>query len=188
MAQTYFTSDNHWFHRRIIEYSNRPFNSVEHMTEEMIARWNGQVNRDDTVYHLGDFAFGKIEQIESVLSRLNGIKHFINGNHDKEVKKNRQRLLAGGVASIKDYDEIYVNNQFIVLFHYGCRVWNKSHHGSWLLYGHSHGSLPPFGKSVDVGSDAPFITGKAEYRPFSFYEIKEFMDKQISEKVDHHGD
>lgn len=186
---THFTSDNHWFHRNIIKYSNRPFESVEDMTEKMIKLWNKQVNPDDTVYHLGDFAFGKIEQIEELIPKLNGHLTMITGNHDKEVKKNRRRLLDSGlVDNIYGEHELYVNGQFICLYHYGCRVWNKSHHGSWHLFGHSHGSLPPFGKSVDVGFDAPFVTGKAEYRPLSFYEIKDFMDKQVSEVVDHHGD
>lgn len=185
----HFCSDAHFGHRRIIQYSNRPFNSVEEMDVEMIKRWNRQVTPTDTVYHLGDFAFCKIDRVERILSQLNGTKHFINGNHDKEVKNNRHRLIEGGfVKSIKDYDEIYVNNQFIVLFHYGCRVWNKSHRNSWQLFGHSHSSLPPFGKSVDVGVDSTWITGKAEYRPFSFYEIKAFMDKQEFVAVDHHGD
>jgi calcineurin-like phosphoesterase family protein len=66
------------------------------------------------------------------------------------------------------------------------RVWNKSHHNSWHLYGHSHGSLPPHGKSVDVGVDCKEIT--SEYRPLSFKEIKKYMDKRVGEKVDHHGD
>jgi hypothetical protein len=35
------------------------------------------------------------------------------------------------------------------------RVWNRSHHGSWHLYGHSHGRLPepPTLLSMDVGVD-----------------------------------
>jgi calcineurin-like phosphoesterase family protein len=159
------------------------------MTEKMIKLWNKQVAPDDTVYSLGDWAFGQIEKSEELIPRLNGRLTMITGNHDKEIKKNRRRLLdAGLVDHIYGEHELYVNNQFICLYHYGCRVWNKSHHGAWQLFGHSHGSLPPYGKSVDVGVDAPFITGKAEYRPFSFYEIKQFMDKQVTEKVDHHGD
>ena len=184
----HFTSDCHWHHKKIIQYSNRPFIDVDDMTEKMIKNWNVQVAPTDTVYHLGDFAFAKIDKIEKILSRLNGTKHFINGNHDKEVKYNRNRLIDGGfVKSIKDYDEITIDNQFIVLFHYGCRVWNRSHRNSWLLYGHSHSSLPPFGKSVGVGADSTWITGKAEYRPFSFHEIKKFMDTQPISVVDHHG-
>jgi hypothetical protein len=32
--------------------------------------------------------------------------------------------------------------QPIVLCHYAMRVWNRSHHGAWHLYGHSRGNLP----------------------------------------------
>lgn len=188
MGQTWFSSDQHYSHKNIIKYSNRPFADVEEMNYELIKRWNKCVKPDDTIYHLGDFAFCNIEKIESILSQLNGTKHLINGNHDKQIKQNRSRLIDGGfVKSVKDYDEIYINGQFIVLFHYGCRVWSRSHHGAFMLYGHSHSSLPPFGKSVDVGVDSTWVTGKAEYRPFSFYEIKQFMDRQVSEVVDHHG-
>lgn len=84
------------------------------------------------------------------------------------------------------FHELNVQGQKVVLSHYGSRVWNKSHRGSWLLYGHSHGSLPPLGKSVDVGVDSPWVTGKPEYRPFNYEEIKVFMDKQTPEFLDHH--
>ena len=36
----WFTSDTHFFHDKIVEYSQRPFASVEEMNEELIARWN----------------------------------------------------------------------------------------------------------------------------------------------------
>jgi calcineurin-like phosphoesterase family protein len=184
---TFFTSDVHIFHRNIIKYSNRPFNSVEEMNAQLIKNWNNVVQPNDAVFSLGDFAFAKIGHIIEVLQQLNGEITMITGNHDEEILNNRKLLLDMGlVKQIVPYKEIRVGNQFICLFHYGCRVWNKSHHGSWLLYGHSHGTLPPFGKSVDVGVDAPFVTGKPEYRPLSFYEIKDFMDKQNQESVDHH--
>ena len=187
MAQTHFVSDAHYFHKNVIKYSNRPFGNVEDMNQQMIERWNKQVKPDDTVYHLGDFAFAKIEQIEFILSQLNGTKHFINGNHDNEIKKNRSRLINSGlVRSIKDYEEIYVNNQFIVLFHYPMLQYNKAHHGAFALHGHCHGSVVAPGKQVDVGVDSTFITGKAEYRPFSFYEIRDFMNTK--ENIIHHGD
>ena len=58
------------------------------------------------------------------------------------------------------------------------RVWRSSHHGAWHLYGHSHGGLPPHGKSLDVG------LMNHNYRPISFDEVKVYMDKQVS--VGHH--
>ena len=67
------------------------------------------------------------------------------------------------------------------------RVWNKSHHGAYHLYGHSHDSMEDkeWGKSMDVGVDSAFrILG--EYRPFSFDEIKGILDKRELYTIDHH--
>ena len=184
---TFFTSDIHFSHKNIIRYSNRPFESVEHMNKKLIENWNSMVKPTDYVFTLGDFAFCKIGQIMEILSQLNGNIHMVTGNHCEEIIKHRQAILDSGlVKSIEAYREIRVNNQFICLFHYGARVWNKSHRDSWLLFGHSHGSLPPYGKSVDVGVDAPFVTGKAEYRPLSFYEVKDFMKNRPAKSEDRH--
>lgn len=183
---TFFTSDNHFYHTNIIKYSNRPYTSVEDMNERMIEEHNYTVKVSDTVYFLGDFSFSDERKSREVLRRLNGQKHLILGNHDKGIRANVKSFLGTGLFStIQDYKEIRVDGQSIILFHYGCRVWNKSHHSSWLLYGHSHGSLPPFGKSVDVGVDAKFIHN--EYRPTEFGEVKTFMSTREHEAVDHHG-
>ena len=119
--------------------------------------------------------------------RLNGHINVVLGNHDKVIHQHRRDILAvGKIESIQDYKELkFDKHQMIVLAHYGHRVWNKSHHGSIHLYGHSHGSLPPFGKSVDVGVDCKEIT--SEYRPVSLEEVREYMSKRSFQSVDHHG-
>ena len=186
---TFFTSDTHFFHKNVIKYCNRPFSSIEEMNEKMIELHNNTVSPSDEVFFLGDFAFAKPDKILSVLERLNGTKHLILGNHDKDIEHDQKRFLTNkGFSTISYAREIRREGQKICLFHYGCRVWNKSHHGSWHLFGHSHGTLEPFGKSVDVGVDSPFVTGKPEYRPLSFNEIKQFMDKRNVVKVDHHDE
>lgn len=175
----HFTSDVHFHHANIIKYSNRPFKSVEDMNEQLIQNWNNVVAPNDVVYQLGDFCFARIEKIIPILRRLNGQKHAVYGNHDKELKKNRRVLMDEGLfLSMDKQQELTIEGQFITLYHYGQRAWNKSHHGAWQLFGHTHNDMPPYGKSVDVGVDSTYITGKAEYRPFSFEEIKRFMDKQ----------
>lgn len=179
-------SDLHYFHKSICLYSNRPFSSVEDMNEALIKNWNAVVKSNDEVWNLGDFSFGTYDQTCSILKRLNGKHNFVMGNHDKVISKNKDDLLKSKLfSSIQDYKEIKYNEQNIVLFHFSLRVWNKSHYGSWCLWGHSHGSLlQPYGKSIDVGVDSKIITN--EYRPISFDEIKVFMDKQSMKVVDHH--
>ena len=162
----HFTSDTHFGHANVIKYSNRPFSDAASMDEALILNWNAVVAPTDTVWHLGDFGFTKHQELETILRRLNGTKHLVFGNHDKTIRKQRNSFLGPGLfASIQDYAEIKAEGLHLVLFHYGGRVWNKSHHGSIMLYGHSHGSLPPHGKSVDVGVDCSEIS--EEYRPYS---------------------
>lgn len=184
---TWFISDTHFGHANIIKYSNRPFKDVDEMNEMMIQEWNKLVKPTDEVYHNGDFAFLQLPKLKTLLWRLNGILHLQLGNHDKEIIKHRADLLKHGkFASIVHYRELKTpGNPMIVLFHYGQRVWNKSHHGSIMLYGHSHGSLPPHGLSVDVGVDCKEITH--EYRPIHLDEVLKYMSKRTQVVVDHHG-
>ncbi len=80
---TFFTADHHFNHKRIIEYSSRPFQNVDEMNEVLIRKWNDKINPKDIVDHLGDFAFGNSENKMTILKRLNGTINFILGSHDK---------------------------------------------------------------------------------------------------------
>lgn len=189
MSDLWFTSDTHFGHANVISYSNRPFVSAEDMDERMIAAWNDVVKHEDEVWHLGDFSFHPFKQLVEVLRRLHGKKHLILGNHDKTIVKNKSKLTLPGSGdlfhSIQHYAELKPQKDVhLVLFHYGQRVWNKHHHGSIHLYGHSHGSLPPHGLSVDVGVDCKEITD--EYRPVSLDEVLAYMEKRQKSIVDHH--
>ena len=174
---TWFTSDTHFGHANIIKYSDRPFSSVEEMDRVLIDKWNAKVGQKDVVCFLGDFCFSDIIRGQSYLDRLNGVKHLIVGNHDKPAVQLK------GWASIKNLDEIRIEGQTIVLCHYAMRVWNKSHHGSWHLYGHSHGSLPddPNSLSFDVGVDCH------NFEPLNMEDIRRIMRKKTWKPIDHHG-
>lgn len=82
MNNVWFTSDHHFGHLNILTYQpdERPFSSVEEMNEAMILRWNEVVKPQDTVYHVGDFCFGRANI--AIAGRLNGRKNLIMGNHD----------------------------------------------------------------------------------------------------------
>lgn len=173
----FFTSDHHFGHNNIIKYSNRPFETVEEMDEELIKRWNSKIAPNDIVYHLGDVAMSKNpEAVGEILNRLNGKIHLIKGNHESSALRFKGRF-----TWIKDYHELKVvdedapnGSRKIILLHYAMKVWRSSFRGTWHLYGHSHGSLPddPNSLSFDVGVDCH------DYYPLSYEEVKSIMNKK----------
>ena len=78
-----YLADLHFDYNSIIPYDNRPFDSVEQMNETLISNWNHTVtDPEDLTWILGDFCRVDAGRWRSVLSRLNGRKALIVGNHD----------------------------------------------------------------------------------------------------------
>lgn len=174
----YFTADTHFGHKNVAVH--RKFESVELMDAALINQWNAVVKPQDTVYHLGDFAFGK--DFRGYLGLLNGHIRLILGNHDELSKVSRCSFASVDSTRLVRYrfpDE--EKRQYVWLSHYAHRVWDRSHYGSWHLYGHSHGKLPSLGLSMDVGVDARFSWKMpnedfhGSMRPWSLEEIKTIM-------------
>lgn len=183
----FFTSDLHLGHANIIKYSNRPFPNVEEMNEDIIGRWNEDVTPQDIVYILGDVSFDKAQTTAANIRRLNGNKILIYGNHDRVIRDNAN--VRGLFSETHDFlERDFKAEGFsgkgvkIVMCHYAMRVWNKSHHGSLHLYGHSHGSLPDNGsRSMDVGMDANGM------RVVSLEDVIHKIGKREIPSFDHHG-
>lgn len=182
--KTFFTADLHLFHKNIIKYCKRPFENLDEMHETIKQNWNMVVSPIDHVYIVGDVAFsnGVEDKVVTYLKNLNGKKFLIRGNHDKKLDS---RILAE-FQWVKDYYKLKVStpyeDQEIVLLHYAMKVWDKSHHGSWHLYGHSHGSLKddPNALSMDIGVDAN------NFIPLSFEQVSEILKRKKFVAVDHH--
>lgn len=131
MTNTWYVSDSHFNHNRIIDYCNRPFNSVEDMNETMIKRWNSVVGKDDIVWHLGDFALGNKEYITNIVNQLNGKIKLTKGNHDTHPN---QWYRDCGFVEV--YDHPIIIKDFIVLSHEPMPfVMNQMYVN---LYGHVH--------------------------------------------------
>lgn len=101
MNRIFVTSDTHFGHRRVLEFEPffRPFRDIYEHDEELIRRWNDTVGPKDTVWHLGDVLFGR--QNFPLLSRLNGIKKLVLGNHDQYPMEEYQKYftkIVGGVV------------------------------------------------------------------------------------------
>lgn len=80
----YVWSDTHFNHANILKYEpNRGFNSITKMDESIKTTWNEYINEDDIIYFLGDFSLNKPGKVKKLLSKLNGYKILIKGNHDR---------------------------------------------------------------------------------------------------------
>lgn len=133
----YFTSDLHFNHTNIIKYCDRPFKNVSHMNEVLIQNWNKTVSSQDTVYVLGDFAYGTELEWNRLLQRLNGMKVLIMGNHDYHgsIPINKFHNIHEGFINVM------IDKQLITLSHYPMLSWFQSHRGAWNLFGHWHNGL-----------------------------------------------
>ena len=87
-------SDTHFNHENIIKYCDRPFTDAASMNDYLVKLWNSVVRPEDKVYHLGDVYMGdgfSREYTSHLLSRLNGHKRLILGNHDNGKDQLLQR-------------------------------------------------------------------------------------------------
>lgn len=172
----FFTADLHFFHKNVITYENRPFESVEDMNNALIKNWNKKVTPRDSVYILGDFSLGGPDQTLSVIRRLNGQLHLIRGNHDSIMDK---KEIAKQFNFVKDYYELKQKRagRRIVMFHYPINNWNAKHHGSIHLHGHSHFTKPEE-QLVKEPNRINVGVGFHGYTPVSLEEIFAFTNKE----------
>lgn len=88
MSNVFFASDYHFNHKNILTFKKedgsplREFNDVTHMNEYMVMKHNCVVGPKDKIYMLGDIGLGKSATGFEILSRMNGEKILIKGNHD----------------------------------------------------------------------------------------------------------
>jgi len=149
----YLIGDTHFDHANIIKYGKRPFANVRVMNRVLVKNWNNTVGPKDTVYFLGDWAFGRRHKPAKYwVRRLNGHIVSIKGSHDKGKIRKSMRLHYGGdrFLLIHNPDEKRAN-------------WN-----GWTIHGHKHNNNM---------RDYPFINGKRKtinvgveltnYRPVS---------------------
>lgn len=132
----YYISDIHFGHRNVIEFDNRPFETIEEMDEILIHRWNERVTDEDDVYIVGDFAYRNGRTADWYLKRLKGRKHLIIGNHDLTTLRNAKAMEL--FASVEKMNMVIDNGRMVSLCHYPVAEWNGKRHGGFHVYGHIH--------------------------------------------------
>jgi calcineurin-like phosphoesterase family protein len=177
MLRTHFAADLHDSHRKIIDIHGRPTTEEEHREWLITEVINRYVGKKDKLFLLGDVSFAsKIDAERHFLSRLNGEKVLVEGNHDRNINKSTYfreiktrknfNFSRGGV------------NIHIVLDHYPIASWERKVYGSWHLHGHVHGKFVNSGLSWDVGIDnkRTLITSDGVeisnlWKPINLYEV-----------------
>lgn len=184
-SNIYFTSDTHFGHDSIIKFCHRPFKDVEEMNSELIRRWNEKVGPDDTIFHLGDFAFGGSDIWNNILKQLNGHKILIIGNHD--IKNLRE-----GYMQYFDYvgPQLLLNieERSVYLNHYPFLCyggsWRSPKNAVYQLFGHVHSGptssgldterlVSLFKYQYDVGVD------NNNFTPISWNEVKNKIQENV---------
>jgi calcineurin-like phosphoesterase family protein len=171
-SRLFFSSDRHFDHENILKYSKRPFSSVTEMNDVMIRRHNDMIGPNDVYVDLGDFCWRKT-RVAEFFSALNGVKHFVVGNHDDEDHIRYLSGRDGMPITVSDILEIQHRDKLIVASHYPMRSWNCSFHGSIHIYGHVHGNVHGFGSAFEVGVDPN------GYSPVSFEKLLSEVDRQL---------
>lgn len=174
----FFSSDQHFWHNKVISLCNRPFSNIEEMNSHLINNWNRVVQPEDTIYILGDMFFCNTKKAEEILAQLNGKKILIVGNHDKfsltklkkmfhEVHYRLELEIAGEKVQLSHYPYAPTKKEkFIHILKNFYKFWRKKkymelrymdrrpiNNGGWLLHGHCHTAWQIKGKQFNVGVD-----------------------------------
>ena len=179
---TWFIADTHFFHSNIIRYSGKNAagevvvteKDVYNMNQAIIGNWNKVVGKDDVVWHLGDFSFGKKDNVKRVLSQLNGKINLVKGNHDRESLK---FYYDAGFNAV--YDHPVLLNNYVILSHIPMPFLNKNT-PFFNIAGHVHDSA-----AYQTWSPVQCIVSveRHNYAPVSWKTIEENYKRMQKEGI-----
>lgn len=184
----YFTSDQHFLHKNIIKYCDRPFefsqDGLIKCAETIYKNYNNLIKDNDIVFFLGDVALTKShskEVIKQMLRTLKGHKILIRGNHDTEKDEYYKECgfehifnyLVLGKIFISHYELKYrgtqeEKEQYKILKECNCEL---------LIHGHIH-------NKPSSQDDIKRLNVCVDYKPNNFTPIyNEKLSNYIQEKL-----
>lgn len=201
----FFTADWHVGHNNVILFDKRPFRDINHMHTVLVNNYNSSVGNNDVCYFLGDMGLCSGDTLKKVISRLNGTKVLILGNHDK----NMFSMYNAGFDVVLNAGVFYLGTHRVSMSH--CPLlgiprenvkdmrgsvdgenWHgETRHDRFIIEGgdyHIHGHIhsTPDNKK-EKSTDRQFDVGVAanNYRPVSWGEINAWIDVQekLKEKI-----
>lgn len=181
-------SDQHFGHRNILEYAERPFETVEEMLETMVKNYNEVVGPGDVCLWGGDCFLGGLDG-KKTLARFNGVKLLVLGNHDKAAAA----MFEMGFSAVAHEMFLRMGGRNVRVHHYpywyepkkgeplvdrhGREVTLKTLEkqkaraprrikGEVLIHGHVHSTKKRQDNMVHIGVDA------WDYRPATWAEVE----------------
>jgi calcineurin-like phosphoesterase family protein len=152
------------------------------MDETMIDRWNAKVKPTDTVYHLGDVVIN--QKSLHLVSRLNGRKILVRGNHD--IFKDKQYTDVG-------FEQIHGVRVFVdkfILSHIPLHPDCVTERFKVNVHGHLHANeiKMPWGVNADrneiIYADFPdprylcVCVEQTDFTPLHFDEVEERIQQR----------
>ena len=187
----FFTSDTHFGHSKIIDYCKRPFSSIEEHDKTLIQNWNNVVGQDDTVFHLGDFAYGNSQFVSNIIKQLNGNIILIKGNHDlRNMNPTLYNIFSDAVYQARiliDKQTVYLNHFPFLCFEHGDINLYKDNY-SIQLFGHVHSG--PLTSSEDTSRLNILLPTQYDvgvdnnnFTPISWIDVKNKIKQQINKSL-----
>ena len=209
----WITSDTHYWHTNMCLGSSvwqdksgcRDFNSPKEMSDALVNSINKYVMQEDTLYDLGDWSFGGIENIWNFRKRINCKNiYLVPGNHDHHIKKNKliecdtdwcynniKNFLDLSLPCpekisvpaqqlfniLPELTKIVIEKQKFILSHYPIDEWEDMDRGSIMLHGHCHGNINDCETNTIYKRMDVGMDWK-EFRPYSIDEIIKIMNKR----------
>ncbi|MEZ3118134.1 metallophosphoesterase [Halobaculum sp. MBLA0147] len=167
----YVVSDHHFGHANIVEYCDRPFNSVGEMDRTLVERHFEVVDPGDTVVHLGDIAMDMRDGHE-VVDRMEalGVDLLVQGNHDIGLSDGQapSPVVDHCLLSHDDYQFLCVHRP----------ADTPDSWDGWVIHGHHHNNdlatyplIDAAARRVNVGVD---VTG---FQPLALDALTDVLEE-----------
>ena len=174
MPAVFLVSDTHFGHAGVCRFTHpetgeklRPWTDPAEMDEDMIRAWNDRVRPNDKVYHLGDVVINR--RAMRTLTRLNGDKVLIRGNHDifpdDEYRQHFRELRAYHVMNGMILSHIPIHADSLGRF--GVNI-----------HGHLHGSRVKKDGVVDVRYHCVCVEQTPDFAPILFEDVIKRIEEE----------
>jgi calcineurin-like phosphoesterase family protein len=189
--------------------------SVARMDEELLARINERVGKDDRLWIVGDFAHGRNADEKTMRAYRDAIRcrdvRLVWGNHDPRHlceglfagTYDAVRLLITPKETLVEADLWRTHGlrskrakllesprcRVVYLSHYAHVVWHHSDRGVYHLYGHSHGNLEMWReRHMPAALSMDVGVDCRGYRPVSFAEVDKVLGAKFKAGARHRVD